>query len=416
MKIVFTNGVWDMFHYGHYNLLRRAKELGDYLFVGVATDESCKKYKRKPHQPWEIRAHSVKNLPFVNEVVETPWSRDLTEDFFKKYHIDYQVQGDAGSEFNLAKKLGKLMVLGRTEGISTTRIEEIVTHKDNKILYGGYINEIKQAFADNKLYAIKQGTRIRGKLYDVEAPPTRIYNEYEAIMAFREALHNPDYIVNPVLFDPESHTIVFESSPMQANLLSEKLLHETVSEIKIKEITKGLSNMHNATLDNKELKERFSNSDCFLKFKIELQALNITKDSKIKNEIKQLVEYSLGIKRVLLHGDPAPKNIFVWNKRFMFIDFEESAFCDPSIDIGYFIAHLILYDQEKLAEIAYKTYLSSCKYKDATLKERISKYIGIFILSRIDGLAKADFIIEGRKDYFRQLSKPYIMGEKTYGT
>ena len=47
MKTVFTNGVWDIFHYGHYNLLRRAKELGDYLLVGVASDESCEKYKRR---------------------------------------------------------------------------------------------------------------------------------------------------------------------------------------------------------------------------------------------------------------------------------------------------------------------------------------------------------------------------------
>lgn len=421
MKTVFTNGVWDMFHYGHYNLLRRAKEYGDYLLVGVASDKSCIKYKRKPHQPWEVRANSVRNLPFVNEVIKTPWTRDLTEDFYRRYEIDVQVQGEDSPDYELPRRLGILKIIGRTEGISTTRIEEIIQSKHNKVLSGGFINEIRQTFADNKLYVIKRGVRKKAKFYDIDVPPSRIYNEYEAIMAFRACLHNPPYIANPICFDPESYTIVFESAPKQATLLSDKLLHNEIDLDLIRSISESLAKMHNATLENKELRERFSDTEPFLKLKIETQCLNITKDDQLRDYIEKFVRNSLKIKKVLLHGDIAPKNILVWDKNFLLIDFEESAYSDPAIDIGYFLAHLYLYklisiNQEifdKAIATIYKTYLSNVRYNDPDFRERLSKYIGIFMLSRVDGKAKANFIKkEENKVVIRNIAKKFIYGEK----
>ncbi len=419
MKTIFTNGVWDIFHYGHYNLLRRAKEYGDYLLVGVASDESCTKYKRKPHQTWKIRANSVRNLSFVNEVIKTPWSRDITEDFYKRYDIDFQVQGDDSSGFDLARKQGLLRILGRTEGISTTHIEEVIESNDNKILTGGYINDIKQAFADNKLYVIKCGIRDKGKLYNINAPPTRIYNEYESIMTFRKYIHNPSYVANPICFDPDSYTIVFESAPKQATLLSDMLLRNEVDFNAVKSISKGLVEMHNATLEKKELLDKFSDTEGFLKLKVETQCLNITDDEQLKKYIKNFSINSLKIKKVLLHGDIAPKNIMVWDNRFLFIDFEECAYSDPAIDIGYLIAHFYLHkiitNEEHFSDaikIIYDTYMSGINYDDPTFEERISKYIGIFMLSRIDGEAKAKYIKkEEDKENIRDIARKFILGK-----
>jgi len=413
MKTVFTNGVWDILHYGHYNLLRRAKEFGDYLLVGVASDESCEKYKRKSHQSWKVRANSVKNLNFVNEVIESPWSRDLDEDFYKRYDIDYQVQGDESSGFHTAEKLGILKVIGRTEGISTTQIEHVIESKDNKILHGGFINDIKQTFADNKLYVIKRGVREKGTIYDINAPPSRIYNEYESIMSFREHVANPKYIANPICFDADSYTIVFESAPKQANLLSEKLLKGNVGTDQVKMITKGLVEMHNSTLGDEKLLNKFNDTECFKKFKIETQCYSIKTDEGTEEKIKDLVKESLKIKKVLLHGDIAPKNILIWGNKFLFIDFEESSFSDPAIDIGYLIAHFYLHGKEyyDLAQTIYDTYMSGIKYSDSTFEERILKYIGIFMLSRIDGIAKADWIEDEKINSLRYISKRLIHGE-----
>ncbi len=70
-KIIgYTTGVFDMFHVGHLNILRRAKEQCDYLIVGVTTDDLCESYKHKaPIIPYEERKAIVESIRYVDEVV-----------------------------------------------------------------------------------------------------------------------------------------------------------------------------------------------------------------------------------------------------------------------------------------------------------------------------------------------------------
>lgn len=69
-KIGYTTGVFDMFHIGHLNILKRAKEECEHLIVGVSTDELVKSYKNKtPIIPYEERAEIVKDIKYVDEVV-----------------------------------------------------------------------------------------------------------------------------------------------------------------------------------------------------------------------------------------------------------------------------------------------------------------------------------------------------------
>lgn len=70
-KIIgYTTGVFDMFHIGHLNILKRAKEQCDYLIVGVSTDELCKSYKKKePIIPYEERKAIIEAIKYVDKVV-----------------------------------------------------------------------------------------------------------------------------------------------------------------------------------------------------------------------------------------------------------------------------------------------------------------------------------------------------------
>lgn len=66
----YTTGVFDMFHIGHLNILKRAKEQCDYLIVGVSTDELCKSYKKKePIIPYEERKAIIEAIKYVDEVI-----------------------------------------------------------------------------------------------------------------------------------------------------------------------------------------------------------------------------------------------------------------------------------------------------------------------------------------------------------
>ena len=127
MIVGYTTGVFDMFHIGHLNILRRAKERCDYLIVGVSTDDVVESYKhRKPIIPYEHRAAIVEAIKYVDEVVPQT-SLNKTE-FLKKRHFDIMFHGDEWKgtdlynqyEIEFAQFGAKIEYLHHTEGISST--------------------------------------------------------------------------------------------------------------------------------------------------------------------------------------------------------------------------------------------------------------------------------------------------------
>lgn len=133
-KIIgYTTGVFDMFHIGHLNILRRAKEKCDYLIVGVSTDECVESYKHKtPIIPYEQRAAIVAAIKYVDEVVPQTTMDKLT--FLKQRHFDVMFHGDEWKGTELYDKYEKefaqlgarIEYLSHTEGISSSLLREII--------------------------------------------------------------------------------------------------------------------------------------------------------------------------------------------------------------------------------------------------------------------------------------------------
>ena len=131
MIVGFTTGVFDMFHIGHLNILRRAKERCDYLIVGVSTDEVVEEYKHhKPVIPFEQRAAIVEAIKYVDEVVPQT-SMDKLE-FLKSRHFDVMFHGDEwkGTELynryekEFAQFGARIEYLSHTEGVSSSMLRE----------------------------------------------------------------------------------------------------------------------------------------------------------------------------------------------------------------------------------------------------------------------------------------------------
>lgn len=129
--IGYTTGVFDMFHIGHLNILKRAKEKCDYLIVGVSTDECVESYKHHtPVIPYEDRAAIVEAIKYVDEVVPQE-TMDKTE-FLKKRHFDVMFHGDEwkGTELynryegEFAKYGARIEYLPHTDGISSSMLRE----------------------------------------------------------------------------------------------------------------------------------------------------------------------------------------------------------------------------------------------------------------------------------------------------
>jgi glycerol-3-phosphate cytidylyltransferase len=125
MKRVITYGTYDLLHYGHINLLERAKALGDYLVVVVSTDEFNWNMKQKKcYFTYEERKKMVEALRCVDLVIpETCWEQKVTD--VEKYDIDVFVMGDDWEgKFDFLKEQCEVVYLPRTPEISTTQIKK----------------------------------------------------------------------------------------------------------------------------------------------------------------------------------------------------------------------------------------------------------------------------------------------------
>ncbi|HFU3800864.1 TPA: glycerol-3-phosphate cytidylyltransferase [Streptococcus suis] len=131
MKRIITYGTFDLLHYGHINLLKRAKEQGDYLVVAISTDEfNWNEKQKKCYFTYEQRKALVEAIRYVDLVIpETNWEQKITD--VHTYHIDTFVMGnDWEGKFDFLKDEGvEVVYLDRTPEISTTQIKQDLKDK-----------------------------------------------------------------------------------------------------------------------------------------------------------------------------------------------------------------------------------------------------------------------------------------------
>ncbi len=130
MKRVITYGTFDLLHYGHINLLKRAKELGDYLIVVLSTDEfNWIEKQKKCYFTYEERKSLLEAIRFVDLVIpECSWEQKKED--VKLYKVDTFVMGnDWEGKFDELKELCEVVYLDRTPEISTTKIKEDLLNK-----------------------------------------------------------------------------------------------------------------------------------------------------------------------------------------------------------------------------------------------------------------------------------------------
>ena len=131
MKKVITYGTFDLLHYGHINLLRRAKELGDYLIVALSTDEFNWNQKQKIcYFNYEQRKQLLEAIRYVDLVIpEENWEQKVSD--VKEFRVDTFVMGnDWEGKFDFLKDHCEVVYLPRTPEISTTQIKQELKKND----------------------------------------------------------------------------------------------------------------------------------------------------------------------------------------------------------------------------------------------------------------------------------------------
>lgn len=123
MKKIITYGTYDILHYGHINLLKRAKELGDFLIVAISSDDFNDIKGKKSYYDFETRKYMLESIKYVDLVIsENDWEQKIND--VKNYEIDTFVMGDDWEgKFNFLEEFCEVVYLKRTENISSTKIK-----------------------------------------------------------------------------------------------------------------------------------------------------------------------------------------------------------------------------------------------------------------------------------------------------
>ena len=132
MKKIRTYGTFDRLHYGHINLLKRAKALGDYLIVALSTDEfNWNSKAKKCYFSYEVRKQLLEAIRYVDLVIpEENWEQKIND--IKEFRIDTFVMGDDWKgKFDFLKPYCDVVYLPRTPEISTSQIKEDLKEKAN---------------------------------------------------------------------------------------------------------------------------------------------------------------------------------------------------------------------------------------------------------------------------------------------
>ena len=125
MKKVITYGTFDLLHYGHINLLRRAKEMGDYLIVALSTDEfNWNSKHKKCYFSYEKRKQLLEAIRYVDLVIpEESWEQKISD--VKEFRVDTFVIGDDWEgKFDFLKEYCEVVYLPRTPDVCSTQTKE----------------------------------------------------------------------------------------------------------------------------------------------------------------------------------------------------------------------------------------------------------------------------------------------------
>ena len=126
IRKVITYGTFDLLHYGHINLLRRAKALGDYLIVALSTEEFNVLKNKKSYFSYETRKMMLEAIRYVDEVIpETSWGQK--RDDIIRLNVDFFTMGDDWKgQFDSLSDICEVVYFPRTPEISTTKLKSEV--------------------------------------------------------------------------------------------------------------------------------------------------------------------------------------------------------------------------------------------------------------------------------------------------
>lgn len=250
----------------------------------------------------------------------------------------------------------------------------------------------------------------------------RIYREQEVMQALYPLL--PEPTVPEVLFsDRANYVFAMSHAPAGSQVWKETLLSGHV-DLAVAELAgRILGQMHESTARDTHLVERFADHTVFVQLRVDPFYRRIQeRRPEVAAAVEPIVNRLLSRKLALCHGDYSPKNILTHAQGFTLVDYETAHFGDPTMDLGFFLSHLILkaikhYPAHQryfeLTRAFWAGYAQVVRFRPlAELQEEGIEHFAVCVLARIDGTSPVDYLPEDpRREVVRRLGRR-ILGER----
>jgi 5-methylthioribose kinase len=274
-------------------------------------------------------------------------------------------------------------------------------------LGGGVSNAVLRIETPERLFVLKQSRpqlRTRDAWFsDLD----RVYREQEVMQVLAPLL--PPHTVPEVLFvDRDNYVFVMAHAPRGAQVWKQQLLAGEVDFAVGEHAGRILGRIHEATAKTPQLIERFGDRTVFVQLRVDPFYRRIQeRRPEVAAAVAPLIDQLMSAREALCHGDYSPKNILTHEHGFTLVDYETAHLGDPTMDLGFFLSHLLLKavkrwdERERYFELARRFgqgYVAETTFlPHAELRTRGIAHCGICLLARIDGTSPVDYLPEEDK-------------------
>jgi 5-methylthioribose kinase len=280
-------------------------------------------------------------------------------------------------------------------------------------LGGGVSNQVLRVTTEHTAFVLKQSRpqlRTRDAWYsDLE----RIWREQEVMQSLQPLL--PSTVPAVLFADRDNYVFAMSCAPPDALSWKSELIAGQVDLAIGLRAGSVLATMHKVSAENADFRARFSDLTVFDQLRIDPFYRRVQeRRPEVADAVGNVIEQMLTVKEALCHGDYTPKNFLVHDGRFTLVDYETAHFGDPTMDLGLFLAHVLLKaarlpsrrrDYFRLAQSFWRGYSEAGTYRGAAdLEQRGVQHLGVCLLARVDGTSPVDYLHEEpKRDAARRL-------------
>jgi 5-methylthioribose kinase len=248
----------------------------------------------------------------------------------------------------------------------------------------------------------------------------RVYREQEVMEVLHPLL--PEPTVPRVLHaDRANYVFAMSHAPAAARVWKETLLAGEVDLAVGERAGTVLGRIHQATAEESSLVERFADRTVFVQLRVDPFYRRIQeRRPEVARAVEPLIDQMLSLREGLCHGDYSPKNILTHARGFTLVDYETAHLGDPTMDLGFFLSHLLLKavkqhrrraEYFELTRAFWRGYAGEVRFRPVPeLRARGAGHLGVCLLARIDGTSPVDYLPEEpKREAVRRLGRRLLL-------